>query len=248
MWVIVRSRASPNPEISWPNFPFKTFHLNSFIARTVCLYSRFRCDTDTAESSVLDRKSFVVDEKQQCKEAKRDSKETKKEKKKKRKHREMLEEENDKFDEVVDDTDYLIWTRKKNLKNIVMNGVGDHKLEVHSSCEDYEKVKKGKGKKKCRDLQKGNDYKLEGESDSFGDEAEKRKKKRAKNGDVYGTNDEALSDICFYTNNLDVKGANSKTRKRKDQLGENDYIVEGKCPDPKDDVDKKRAKKKKKKR
>ena len=45
-----------------------------------------------------------------------------------------------------------------------------------------------------------------------------------------------------------MKGAKSKTRKRKDQLGENDYIVEGKCPDPKDDVDKKRAKKKKKKR
>ena len=160
----------------------------------------------------------------------------------------MLEEENHKFDEVVDDRDDLIWTRKKNVKNIVMNGVGDHKLEVHSSCEDYEKVKKGKGKKKCRDLQKGNDYKLEGESDSFGDEAEKRKKKRAKNGDVYGTNDEALSDICFYTNNLDEKGANSKKRKRKDQLGENDYKLEGKCPDPKDDVDKKRAKKKKKKR
>ena len=160
----------------------------------------------------------------------------------------MLEEENDKFDEVVDDTDYLIWTRKKNLKNIVMNGVGDHKLEVHSSCENYEKVKKGKRKKKCRDLQEGSYYKLEGERDSCGDKAEKRKKKRAKNGDVYGTNDEALSDICFYTNNLDVKGAKSKTRKRKDQLGENDYIVEGKCPDPKDDVDKKRAKKKKKKR
>lgn len=160
----------------------------------------------------------------------------------------MLEEENDKFDEVVDDTDYLIWTRKKNLKNIVMNGGGDHKLEVHSSCEDYEKVKKGKRKKKSRDLQKGNDYKLEGERDSCGDKAEKRKKKRTKSGDVYGTNDEALSDICFYTNNLDVKGAKSKTRKRNDQLGENDYIVEGKCPDPKDDVDKKRAKKKKKKR
>ena len=143
----------------------------------------------------------------------------------------MLEEENDNFDEVVDDTDYLIWTRKKNLKNIVMNGVGDHKLEVHSSCEDYEKVKKGKRK-----------------NDDNGDKAEKRKKKRTKSGDVYGTNDEALSDICFYTNNLDVKGANNKTRKRKDQLGENDYIVEGKCPDPKDDVDKKRAKKKKKKR
>lgn len=160
----------------------------------------------------------------------------------------MLQDENDKFDEVVDDTDYLIWTRKKNLKNIVMSGVGDHKLEVHSSCEDYEKVKKRKRKKKSRDLQKGNDYKLEGERDSCGDQAEKRKKKRTKSGDVYVTNDEALSDICFYTNNLDVKGANSKTRKRKDQLGENDYIVEGKCPDPKDDVDKKRAKKKKKKR
>ena len=50
------------------------------------------------------------------------------------------------------------------------------------------------------------------------------------------------------TNNLDEKRANSKTRKRKDQLGENGCIVEGKCPDPKDDVDKKRAKKKKKKR
>ena len=160
----------------------------------------------------------------------------------------MLEEENDKFDEVVDDTDYLIWTRKKNLKNIVMNGVGDHKLEVHSSCEDYEKVKKGKRKKKCRDLQEGNDYKLEGERDSCGDKDEKRRKKRAKNRDVYGTNDEALSDICFYTNNLDGKGANSKKRTRKDQLGENDYKLEGKCLDPKDDVDKKRAKKKKKKR
>ena len=102
----------------------------------------------------------------------------------------MLEEENHKFDEVVDDRDDLIWTRKKNVKNIVMSGVGDHKLEVHSSCEDYEKVKKGKRKKKSRDLQKGNDYKLEGERDSCGDKAKKRKKKRTKSGDVYGTNDE----------------------------------------------------------
>ena len=192
----------------------------------------------------MDRKSFVVDEKQRCKEAKGDSKETKKEKKKKRKHRQMLEEENHKFDEVVDDKDDLIRTRTKN----VMNGVGDHKLEVHDSCEDFEKVEKGKRKKKCRDLQEGNDYKLEGERVSCGDKAEKRRKKRAKSGDVYGTDDEAFSDICFYTNNLDEKGANSKKRKRKDQLGENDYIVEGKCPDPKDDVHKKRAKKKKKKR
>lgn len=156
----------------------------------------------------------------------------------------MLEEENHQFDEVVDDKDDLIRTRTKN----VMNGVGDHKLEVHDSCEDFEKVEKGKRKKKCRDLQEGNDYKLEGERVSCGDKAEKRRKKRAKSGDVYGTDDEAFSDICFYTNNLDEKGANSKKRKRKDQLGENDYIVEGKCPDPKDDVHKKRAKKKKKKR
>lgn len=156
----------------------------------------------------------------------------------------MLEEENHKFDEVVDGRDDLIRTRTKN----VMNGEGDSKLEVHSSCEDYEKVKKGKRKKKYRDLQEGNDYKLEGERDSCGDKAEKRRKKRAKDGDVHDTNDEALSDICFYTNtDLDEKGANSKKRKRKGQLGENDYVVEGKCPDPKDDVDKKRAKKKKKK-
>ena len=85
----------------------------------------------------------MVDEKQRCKEAKRDSKKTKKEKKRKRKHREMLEEENHKFDEVVDGRDDLIRTRTKN----VMNGEGDSKLEVHSSCEDNEKVKKGKGKR-----------------------------------------------------------------------------------------------------
>ena len=190
----------------------------------------------------------MVDEKQRRKEAKRDSKVTKKEKKKKRKHREMLEEENHKFDEVVDDRDDVIWTRKKNVKNIVVNGVGDHKLEVHNSREDYEKVKKGKGKKKCRDLQEGSDYKLEGERDSCADKAEKRRKKRTKNGDLHDTNGEALSDICFCTNNLDEKDANSKKRKRQDQLRENDYKLEGKCPDPKDDVDRRRAKKKKKKR
>lgn len=167
---------------------------------------------------------------------------------KKRKYREMLEEENRKLGEVVDDRADLIQSRKKNVKNIVMNGEGDHKLEVHSSCDDYEKVKKGKKKRKCRDLQKGNEYKLEGERDFCGDMAKNRKKKkRTKNGDVHGTNDEALSDICFYTNNLDEEGVNSKKRKRKDQLGENDYKLEGKCPDPKDDVDKKRAKKKTKK-
>lgn len=166
---------------------------------------------------------------------------------KKRKYRETLEEENRKLDEVVDDRADLIQSRKKNVKNIVMNGEGDHKLEVHSSCDHYEKVKKGKKKRKCRDLQKRNEYKLEGERDFCGDMAKNRKKKRTKNGDVHGTNDEALSDICFYTNNLDEEGVNSKKRKRKDQLEENDYKLEGKCPDPKDDVDKKRAKKKTKK-